>query len=168
MSATFLGRAGAVVFSAVAMLALLFAAAAIALGRPERTAIYLVVMVVSIGIVAALMRRDVRRRRAREELLPPERRPARRVPRRPITFPIRESAITFAAWYGVVVLVDRVVTGETTAFTLAAIAPFAAFMLTTITIAGRHIAFRLTAEEAGDDDQRGRGVEGDESPPART
>jgi hypothetical protein len=142
-----LGRIGAVAFSAVAMLSLLLGLAALALGHPERMAIYLAVTAVSALLVGALMRRDVRRRRAEEALLPPSERPARRVPRRPISFPLAESVLTFAFWYAVAALVDRAVTGETSVFTLAAIAPFASFMLTTLTIAGRHMAFRLTAED---------------------
>lgn len=145
---TTLGRVAAVTLAAVAMLALLLGLAAVALGRLDRATVYLVVVIASSIGVALLMRRDIRRRRAQEALLPPERRPARRVPRRPITFPMRESAITFAAWYVAVVAIDRVVTGTTTAFALTAVAPFAAFMLTALTVAGRHMAFRLTAEEA--------------------
>jgi hypothetical protein len=136
-----LGRAGAVVFSAVAMLAMLLGLAALALGHPERTAAYLAVTIVSAIFVAVLMRRDVRRRRAAGEL------PQRRVPRRPITFPIRETTVTFALWYVGAVAIDRAITGTTNVFTLIAIAPFASFMLTTLTIAGRHMAFRLTAED---------------------
>lgn len=147
---TALGRAGAVFFSAVAMFALLLGLAALALGRPEMALVYLAVVVGSVLLVAMLMRRDLRRRRAAEALLPPERRPARRVPRRAIAFPLRETGIAFALWYAAAVAIDRVVTGTTSAFTLAAVAPFAAFMLTTLTVAGRHMAFRLTAEEAAD------------------
>lgn len=143
-----LGRVGAVAFSAVAMLALLLGLAAAALGRPDRLVAYLAVAVVCAFAVGWLMRRDVRRRRAAEALLPPERQPARRVPRSPISFPLRETAVAFAVWYAVVLAVDRVVTGTTTFFTLAAVAPFAAFMLTALTVAGRHMAFRMTAEEA--------------------
>ncbi|MGH2499877.1 MAG: hypothetical protein ACRDF0_07295, partial [Candidatus Limnocylindria bacterium] len=71
----------------------------------------------------------------------------RRVPRRPITFPLLESALVFGAYYAAAVAVDRLVTGTTSAFTLAAVAPLAAFILAVLTIAGRHMAFRLTAEE---------------------
>lgn len=148
MSVTTLARVGAVVFAAIAMLALLLGLAAATLGRPDRAAVYLAVAVGAAVVVGALMRRDVQRRRAAEALLPPGSRPERRLPRRPISFPIRESGITFALWYAVAVAIDRVVTGTTSAFTLAAIAPFAAFMLTALTVAGRHMAFRLTAEEA--------------------
>ncbi|MGH2498968.1 MAG: hypothetical protein ACRDF0_02570 [Candidatus Limnocylindria bacterium] len=147
MSATLLRRTGAVVFSALAMLGLLLAAAALGLGRPDRAVLYLIVTGAFVVATAAFMRRERRARRAEEERMPPELRPARRTPRSPIRFALRESLLTFAIWYAVVVAVDRAVTGDTAIFTLAAIAPFAAFMLATLTIAGRHMAFRLTAEE---------------------
>lgn len=129
------------------MFALLLGLAALALGSPERVAAYLVTALISAVIVGALMRGDVRRRRAEEALLPPAQRPARRVPRRPIAFPLRETILVFAFWYAVAAAVDGLRTGTVNEFTLAAIAPFASFMLTTITIAGRHMAFRITAEE---------------------
>ena len=146
-----LARLAAVGFAALSMFALLLGLAAAGLGRPDRSGAYLIVALISAVIVGVLMRRDVRRRRAAEALLPPEQRPHRRVPRSPIAFPLRETLIGFAFWYAVAVGVDRAVTGTTTVFTLAAVAPFAAFMLTALTVAGRHMAFRLTAEEAGED-----------------
>lgn len=148
---TALSRAGAVVFAGIATVALLVAVAAAARGLPDRVFGYLALAVLSAAVVAVLMRRDVRRRRAEEATLPAELRPARRVPRRPISFPIRETGAAFVFWYAVAAVVDRAVSGDTTFFTLAAIAPFAAFILTTLTIAGRHMIFRLTAEEAGDE-----------------
>jgi hypothetical protein len=42
----------------------------------------------------------------------------------------------------------RVIDGAFYFFDYAVVAPFASFMLTVLTFAGRHIAFRLTAEEA--------------------
>lgn len=136
-----------VFLSAVAMLAFLLAIASLSLGRLDGVALYLAVVIAAVMIVTRLWRRERVLRRADEALLPPAQRPARRVPRRPISFPLVESVVTFAFWYVAAVLVDRVVTGTTTVFTMAAIAPFAAFMLATITIAGRHMAFRLTAED---------------------
>lgn len=140
-------RAAMVTLSALAMFALLLAAAAIALGRYTSLVLYLAVAIVAVVVVAALWRPERTRRRAAEAALSPDLRPVRRSPRRPITFPLIESALVFAAWYVVAVVVDRFVTGATDSFTLAVIAPFAAFMLATLTIAGRHMAFRLTAEE---------------------
>ncbi|HET8569069.1 MAG TPA: hypothetical protein VFM93_08805 [Candidatus Limnocylindria bacterium] len=136
-----------VVLSAVAMLALLLGLAALSFGKYDGVAFYLALMLVSVVVVARLWRTERRLRRAEEALLPPELRPRRRTPRRPITFPIAESLAVFAVWYAIAVVVDRVITGDTNTFELAAVAPFAAFMLTTITIAGRHMAFRLTAED---------------------
>lgn len=136
------------------MLSLLLGVAALAFGRLDGAAFYGGLAAASAVAVGALMRRDVRRRRAEEALLPPDLRPARRVPRRPITFPLVETVATFAFWYAASVLIDRAVTGTWSAFTFAAIAPFAAFMLTALTIAGRHMAFRLTAEEADGERER--------------
>lgn len=147
---TFLARTGAVVFTAVAVLSLLLGLAALALGRPDRMLVYFGAAIVSSVVVALVMRREMTQRRAEEASLPEERRPARRVPRQPITFPLRETTLTFAFWYVAAAVIERVLTGTTSTFTLAAIAPFASFMLTTLTIAGRHMAFRLTAEESED------------------
>ena len=136
-----------VALSAVAMLGFLLAIASLSFGRLGGVAFYLAVVIVCVAVVTRLWRRERAMRRADEALLPPERRPSRRSPRQPITFRLTESVVTFAAWYVAVLVVDRIVTGTTTIFTLAAIAAFAAFMLATITIAGRHMAFRLTAED---------------------
>lgn len=142
-----------VVLSALAMLGLLFAAASLSLGRPDGALFYLAVIAVAVALVTRLWRTERRLRRADEALLPPELRPVRRVPRRPISFPIVESVVTFLVWYALAVAVERVVSGTISSFTLVAIAPFAAFMLTMLTVAGRHMAFRITAEES--DGERG-------------
>ena len=141
-------RIGAIVFGAIATFALLVAVVALVRGFPDRVGLYLVIAVVAGFAVARLMRAE---RRYVRSIEPAAAAPPRRVPRSPIRFPIGESALAFAFWYAVAVVVDRLVSGGTTLFTLAAIAPFAAFMLTTLTVAGRHMAFRLTAEEVGDD-----------------
>ncbi len=140
-------RLAMVGLSAIAMLGLLLAVAALSFGRLDGVAFYLVIAVAAVYIVRALWRPERAAKRADEALLPPGQRPVRRVPRRPISFPLVESLVTFLVWYGIAVAVDRVVTGTTTVFTLAAVAPFAAFMLATLTIAGRHMAFRLTADD---------------------
>lgn len=134
-------RTASVVFGAIAMLAFLLAVASFSFGRTDGVAFYVAVALASSYVVARIMRRDVQRRRASGEL------PARRIPRRPIMFPVRETALTFAFWYAVAVAVDLILTRAVNVFTLIAIAPFAAFILATLTIAGRHMAFRLTAEE---------------------
>lgn len=136
-----LARAASVIFGAVAMLSLLLAVTSFAFGRADGVVFYALLSAASSYAVARLMRRDTRRRRALGEL------PQRRVPRRPIAFPIRETAVTFAFWYAVAVALDAIRSGALSVFTLVAIAPFAAFVLATLTIAGRHMAFRLTAEE---------------------
>lgn len=141
-------RLAMVALSAVAMLAFLLAIASLSFGRFDGVAFYLAIVLGAVVAVTRLWRGERALRRADEARLPPEQRPVRRRPRRPITFPLIESVLTFAAWFAVAVLIDRVVTGATSVFTLVAIAPFAAFMLTTITIAGRHMAFRLTAEDS--------------------
>lgn len=141
-------RLAMVGLSALAMLALLLALAALPFGRFDGVVFYLAISVGAVYVVRALWRPERAAKRAEEALLPPEQRPVRRVPRRPISFPLIGSLVTFLVWYLIAVAVDRVVTGSTTVFTLAAVAPFAAFMLATLTIAGRHMAFRLT-----DDDQ---------------
>ena len=140
-------RLAMVGLSALAMLGLLLAIAALSFGRFDGAAFYFVIAVGSVYIVRSLWRPERAAKRAEEALLPPDQRPVRRVPRRPISFPLVESIVTFLVWYGIAVAVDRVVTGTTTLFTLAAVAPFAAFMLATLTIAGRHMAFRLTADD---------------------
>lgn len=148
-------RLAMVALSAGAMLGLLLGIAALSFGRIDGALFYLGSAVVAVFAVRALWRPERAAKRAEEARLPPEQRPARRVPRRPISFPLGESVLTFVAWYAIAVAVDRVVTGTTTVFTLAAIAPFAAFMLATLTIAGRHMAFRLTADEAEGEDRPG-------------
>jgi hypothetical protein len=138
-----LARAGAVIFGAIATFSLLVAVVALVRGFPDRVGLYLVIAVVAGFAVARFMRAERRYVRATD----PGRIPVTRVPRRPITFPVWETAAAFTFWYVVAVVVDRIVSGTTTFFSVAAIAPFASFMLTTLTIAGRHMAFRLTAEE---------------------
>ena len=140
-------RLAMVALSALAMLALLLAVAALPFGRFDGVAFYLAIGVGAVYLVRSLWRPERAAKRAEEALLPPDQRPARRVPRRPISFPLVESLVIFLVWYGIAVAVDRVVTGTTTVFTLVAVAPFAAFMLATLTIAGRHMAFRLTADD---------------------
>ena len=140
----YVSRSLSVFLGSIAMLSFLLAVASLSFSRYDALAFYLTVAIVSAVVIGALMRSDVRRRRAAGEL------PARHISRRPIAFPIRETVATFAFWYLVAVIVDRAVTAATNVFTLVAIAPFASFMLTTLTIAGRHMAFRLTAEDVND------------------
>jgi hypothetical protein len=92
------------------------------------------------------MRADRRRRREAEALLPPERRPVRREPRRPITFQLRETLIAFGAWFLLVTAFNAFIVGLGPIPNVG-IAVFAAFMLATLTVTGRHMMFRLTADE---------------------
>ena len=127
---------------AIGTFTLLVAVFAIYLDRWDAVAAYAVATVLFIGFATWLLRRDRRERRARGELA------TTRVPRAPIRMPLLSTLVAFAAWYGLAVLVMRMVDGAFYFFDYAVVAPFAAFMLTVFTFAGRHIAFRLTAEEA--------------------
>jgi len=105
-----------------------------------------VIVTLTLWYITRVMRQDRRDRRAAEALLPPERRPARRVPRRPITFQLRETVIAIAIWFALVAGFNALVLGLGV-FPNIGISIFAAFMLATITVTGRHMMFRLTAED---------------------
>jgi len=136
----------AVVATIVAVLALLFIPLSIAVGHPQNAVVEAALLVVCVWYVARVMRADRRARLAREAALPPERRPQRRQPRRPITFQLRETAVTFAIWFALIFGFDALVL-EMDAYANAGVSLFAGFMLATLTVAGRHMMFRLTAEE---------------------
>src|SRR5437879_4633410 len=89
------------------------------------------------------MRADRRRRREAEELLPVERRPKRRIPQRPITFQLRETLFAFLVWFALVAAFNAFIVGLGPVPNVG-IAIFAAFMLATLTVTGRHMMFRLT------------------------
>jgi hypothetical protein len=133
---------GSVVGLSLGMLALLLAALALYLDRLDAVAAYGVASLVLLGIAVGLLRRDRRERRARGALMPTG------VPRQPIRMPLASTVAAFAAWYALAVGIMRMLDGAFYFFDYAVVAPFAAFMLTVLTFAGRHIAFRLTAEEA--------------------
>jgi len=103
-------------------------------------------IIASLGYVMRVMRQDRRERRAAEALLPPERRPQRRAPRQPITFQVRETLVAMGIWFVLVFAFDGLVLGIGTAANVG-ISFFAAFMLATLTVTGRHMMFRLTREE---------------------
>lgn len=136
----------ATVATIVAVLALLLIPVSIALGRYANVLGEFFVLAVGVGYVARVMRADRRRRRKAEAALPPERRPERRVPRRPITFQFRETLFAFLVWFVLVVGFNALVVGLGPIPNVG-IAVFAAFMLATLTVTGRHMMFRLTAEE---------------------
>ena len=130
----------------IAVLALLLIPVSIALGRYVNVLGEFLVLVACVGYVARVMRADRRRRREAEELLPPERRPKRRIPRRPITFQLRETLFAFVVWFALVAAFNAFIVGLGPVPNVG-IAIFAAFMLATLTVTGRHMMFRLTAEE---------------------
>jgi hypothetical protein len=88
----------ATVATVIAVLALLLIPVSIALGRYANVLGEAIVLVACIGYVARVMRADRRKRREAEAALPPERRPDRRSPRRPITFQLRETLFAFRTW----------------------------------------------------------------------
>jgi hypothetical protein len=141
--------AASVVATIIGVGALLFIPLSIAVGHPFNAAVETVILVVCVWYVARVMRADRRARLAREAALPPEQRPARRQPRRPITFQLRETLITFAVWFAIIFAFDALALGMD-AFANIGVSLFAAFMLATLTVTGRHMMFRLTAEEEGD------------------
>ena len=138
--------AGAVVATIVAVLALLFIPLSVAVGHPGNAIVEAALLVLCVWYVARVMRADRRARLAREAALPPEHRPARREPRRPITFQVRETLLSFAIWSAIVFAFDALVLELDPVVNLG-VTIFAAFMLATLTITGRHMMFRLTAEE---------------------
>jgi hypothetical protein len=138
--------ASATVATIVAVGALLFIPLSIAVGHPQNALVEAALLVVCVWWVARVMRADRRRRLAAESALPPERRPARRQPRRPITFQLRETVVTFAIWAALIFAFDAIAVGMDP-FVNAGVSAFAGFMLATLTVTGRHMMFRLTAEE---------------------
>ncbi len=143
------GRAVSIIVATVAtvaaVLALLLIPVSIAVGHPFNVIGEVIVLVASVAYVAQALRADRQRRREAEAILPPER-PPRRVPRRPITFQVRETLFAFALWFALVVVFNAFVVGLGPIANVG-IAIFAAFMLATLTVTGRHMMFRLTAEE---------------------
>lgn len=138
--------AAAVFATILAVGALLFIPLSIAVGHPQNVVVEVAILVVCVWYVARVMRADRRRRLEREAQLPPERRPQRRQPRRPITFQLRETLLTFAIWFGIIFAFDAIALAMDPYVNLG-VALFAGFMLATLTVTGRHMMFRLTAEE---------------------
>jgi hypothetical protein len=142
----FLVIGSATVATVVGVVALLFIPLSIAVGHPLSAAVEAILLVACVWWVVRVMRADRRRRLAAESALPPERRPQRRQPRRPITFQLRETLVTFAIWAALIFTFDAVALAMDP-FVNAGVAAFAGFMLATLTVTGRHMMFRLTAEE---------------------
>lgn len=144
-------RRAATIFTAViatilAVGALLFIPLSIAVGNFQNVVWEAALLVVCVWYVARVMRGDRRQRLAREAALPPDRRPQRREPRRPITFQVQETVITFAIWFAIVFAFGALALGLDPFVNLGG-SIFAGFMLATLTVTGRHMMFRLTAEE---------------------
>lgn len=136
----------------VAMLSLLLAALSISLQRLDALLFYGALSLACFALVTWLLRRDRRERRAREALLPPELRLERRVPRTPIRMPVIAATLVFIGWYVAALVVTLLIEGRLLEIHYAAIAPFAAFLLTMLTFTAHHVLFRLGAE---DDDRAG-------------
>jgi hypothetical protein len=132
----------------VLVLAFLFIPLSLVTGQYQNVVLEVVLALASLWYVTRVMRADRRERRAAEALLPPERRPARRVPRQPITFQLRETLVAMGIWFVLVFVFDALVLGLGIAANIG-IAFFAAFMLATLTVTGRHMMFRLTRDEDG-------------------
>ena len=137
---------GSTVATIVLVGSFLFIPLSLVTGEFGHVVIEVLLVIGSLGYVTRVMRQDRRQRRAAEALLPPEQRPMRRVPRRPITFQIRETLGAMAIWFVLVFAFDAFVLGVAIAANVG-IAFFAAFMLATLTVTGRHMMFRLTREE---------------------
>ena len=138
--------AASVVATIIGVGALLFIPLSIAVGKPQNALVEAALLVVCVWFVARVMRADRRARLAREAALPPEQLPQRRQPRRPITFQLKETLITFAVWFALIFTFNALALGLDP-FVNAGVTVFAGFMLATLTVTGRHMMFRLTAEE---------------------
>lgn len=140
---TILGSTAATI---LLVLSFLFIPLSLVTGEYGHVVIEVILATLSLGYVMRVMRADRRERRAAEALLPPERRPTRRVPRQPITFQVRETLVAMAIWFTLVFVFNAQVLGLGIAANVG-IAFFAAFMLATLTVTGRHMMFRLTQED---------------------
>jgi hypothetical protein len=137
---------GSTLATILLVLAFLFIPVSIVIGEYGHVVVEVVLMVLSLWYVTRVMRADRRARRAAEALLPPDRRPVRRAPRQPITFQVRETLVAMAIWFGLIFAFDAIALGLGVAANIG-IAFFAAFMLATLTVTGRHMMFRLTRED---------------------
>jgi hypothetical protein len=134
------------VATVVLVLAFLFIPLSLVTAQYQNVVAEVLLALVSLWYVTRVMRSDRRDRRAAEALLPPERRPVRRAPRQPITFQVRETLVAMAIWFILVFAFDALVLSLGTAANVG-ISFFAAFMLATLTVTGRHMMFRLTQDD---------------------
>jgi hypothetical protein len=130
----------------VLVLSFLFIPLSLVTQQYGNVVIEVLLAIASLAYVTRVMRADRRERRAAEARLPPERRPVKRVPRQPITFQVRETLVAMGIWFGLVFAFDALVLRLGTAANVG-IAFFAAFMLATLTVTGRHMMFRLTQDD---------------------
>ena len=130
----------------VLVLAFLFIPLSLVTQQYQNVVVEAVLLVASLWYVTRVMRADRRERRAAEALLPAERRPVRRVPRQPITFQVRETLVAMFIWFVLVFAFNTFVLGLGIGANVG-IAFFAAFMLATLTVTGRHMMFRLTQDD---------------------
>ena len=137
---------GSTLATILLVLAFLFIPLSIVIGEYGHVVVEIVLMVLSLWYVTRVMRADRRARRAAEALLPEDRRPVRRAPRQPITFQVRETLVAMAIWFGLIFAFNAIALGLGVAANTG-IAFFAAFMLATLTVTGRHMMFRLTKED---------------------
>ncbi|HEV2250683.1 MAG TPA: hypothetical protein VGT60_09270 [Candidatus Limnocylindria bacterium] len=142
-AATILASTAATV---VLVLAFLFIPLSLVTAQYQNVVAEVILLSVSLWYVTRVMRADRSERRAAEALLPPDRRPVRRAPRQPITFQVRETLVAMGIWFILVFVFDAQVLGLGTAANVG-ISVFAAFMLATLTVTGRHMMFRLTQDD---------------------
>ena len=138
--------AASTVATVVLVLSFLFIPLSLVTGEYGHVVIEVLLALASLVYVTRVMRADRRARRAAEALLPPDRRPARRAPRQPVTFQVRETLVAMGIWFALVFAFDALYLGVGTAANIG-IAFFAAFMLATLTVTGRHMMFRLTRDD---------------------
>ncbi len=137
---------GSTLATILLVLAFLFVPLSLVTGEYGHVVVEVVLMGLSLWYVTRVMRADRRARRAAEALLPPEQRPVRRAPRKPITFQVRETLVAMTIWFVLIFAFNAVALGLGAAANTG-IAFFAAFMLATLTVTGRHMMFRLTQED---------------------
>jgi hypothetical protein len=137
---------GSTLATIVLVLSFLFIPLSLVTGQYQNVVIELALATLSLYYVTRVMRADRRARRAAEALLPPEQRPVRRVPRQPITFQVRETLVAMAIWFVLVFAFNALALGLGVGANVG-IAFFAAFMLSTLTVTGRHMMFRITQED---------------------
>jgi hypothetical protein len=130
----------------VLVLTFLFIPLSLVTQQYQNVVVEVLLLLASLWYVTRVMRADRRERRAAEALLPPDRRPVRRAPRQPITFQVRETLVAMGIWFVLVFAFDTFALGLGIAANVG-ISFFAAFMLATLTVTGRHMMFRITQDD---------------------